>query len=440
MNSEMWVVGTLLTSIILIVFTIVKGKVHPFLALLLASFYVGTMMGMNPVKMVNAMEEGIGGTLGFLAAVIGLGTILGKMMEVSGAAERIGLTLQKCRWLSPQVTMVLVGLVCGITLFVEVGVVLLIPLAFSIARKTNTSLPTLAIPLCTALMAVHCIVPPHPAALYVTNQLGADVGSVIVYGLAVGLFASLIGGPLFLKLLGKRVPFKPVPAAFADIQARNEADLPTLGPSLFTVLLPILLMLTKTVAELNMDRSTSLYTVLEFIGNPITAMFIAAFTAYYVLGIRRRMQMEGLLNQTEQCFSSIANILLIIGAGGAFNGVLKASGLGDSLAAILSQLDMHPILLAWLVAIILHAAVGSATVAMMGATAIVSPIMVHYPDISPEIMTLAIGCTMVTDSLFWLVKQYCGATLNETLKYYTSATLLASLMALAGTFLLSYIV
>ena len=121
MNSEMWIVGTLLTSILLIVVTIVKGKVHPFLALLLASFYVGTLMGMNPLKMVNAMEEGIGGTLGFLAAVIGLGTILGKMMEVSGAAERIGLALQQCRWLSPQVTMVLVGLVCGITLFVEVG-------------------------------------------------------------------------------------------------------------------------------------------------------------------------------------------------------------------------------------------------------------------------------------------------------------------------------
>ncbi|MFS1161278.1 D-serine transporter DsdX [Aeromonas salmonicida] len=444
MNSEVWVVGTLLTSIILIVFTIVKGKVHPFLALLLASFYVGAMMGMNPVKMVNAMEEGIGGTLGFLAAVIGLGTILGKMMEVSGAAERIGLALQKCRWLSPQVIMVLVGLVCGITLFVEVGVVLLIPLAFSIARKTRTSLLTLAIPLCTALMAVHCIVPPHPAALYVTNQLGADIGSVIVYGLAVGLFASLVGGPLFLKLLGKRVPFKEVPAAFANIEARDEVTLPTLGASLFTVLLPILLMLAKTVAELNMDHASSLYTVLEFIGNPITAMFIAAFTAYYVLGIRQHMKMEGLLGKTEECFSSIANILLIIGAGGAFNGVLKASGLGDSLAIILSQLDMHPILLAWLVAIVLHAAVGSATVAMMGATAIVSPIMVHYPEISPEIMTLAIGsgaigCTMVTDSLFWLVKQYCGATLNETLKYYTTATFVASLMALAGTFLLSYI-
>ncbi len=269
--------------------------------------------------------------------------------------------------------MVLVGLVCGITLFVEVGVVLLIPLAFSIAKKTNTSLLKLAIPLCTALMAVHCVVPPHPAALFVTNKLGADVGSVIVYGLIVGLAASLIGGPLFLKLVGKRLPFKPVPAEFSSVQVRNEQDLPSLGATLFTVLLPIILMLVKTAAELYMAKDRALYTFLEFIGNPITAMFIAAFVAYYVLGIRRNMGMGTLLTKTENGFSSIANILLIIGAGGAFNGILKASGLADTLAVILSNMDMHPILLAWLVAICLHAAVGSATVAMMGATAIVAP-------------------------------------------------------------------
>ena len=221
MESQIWVVSTLLISIVLIVLTIVKLKFHPFLALLLASFFVGAMMGMGPLEMVNAIESGIGGTLGFLAAVIGLGTILGKMMEVSGAAERIGLTLQRCRGLSADVIMVLVGLICGITLFVEVGVVLLIPLAFSIAKKTNTSLLKLAIPLCTALMAVHCVVPPHPAALFVANKLGADIGTVIVYGLLVGLIASLVGGPLFLRLLGNRLPFKPVPAEFSNLDVRE---------------------------------------------------------------------------------------------------------------------------------------------------------------------------------------------------------------------------
>ncbi|QHB31531.1 D-serine transporter DsdX [Yersinia canariae] len=445
MDSQIWVVGTLLTSIIIIIFTIVKLKIHPFLALLLASFYVGLLMGMNPLEMVNSIEGGIGGTLGFLAAVIGLGTILGKMMEISGAAERIGITLQRCRWLSPDVTMVLVGLICGITLFVEVGVVLLIPLAFSIAKKTNTSLLKLAIPLCTALMAVHCVVPPHPAAMYVTNALGADIGTVIVYGLVVGLAASLIGGPLFLRLVGKRLPFKTVPPAFSEVKVRNEDELPSLGATLFTVLLPIILMLAKTAAELNMEKGTTAYLILEFIGNPITAMFIAAFVAYYTLGIRQNMGMSTLLAKTEESFSSIANILLIIGAGGAFNGILKASGLADSLAVILSNLDMHPILLAWLVALILHAAVGSATVAMMGATAIVSPILPMYPNVSPEIITLAIGSgaigfTIVTDSLFWLVKQYCGATLSETFKYYTTATFIASVIALGTTFLLSYII
>lgn len=445
MDSQIWVVGTLLSSIIIIIFTIVKLKIHPFLALLLASFYVGLLMGMNPIEMVNSIESGIGGTLGFLAAVIGLGTILGKMMEISGAAERIGITLQRCRWLSPDVTMVLVGLICGITLFVEVGVVLLIPLAFSIARKTNTSLLKLAIPLCTALMAVHCVVPPHPAAMYVTNALGADIGTVIVYGLVVGLSASLIGGPLFLRLVGNRLPFKAVPQAFSEIKVRNEDELPSLGATLFTVLLPIILMLAKTAAELNMEKGTPLYSVLSFIGNPITAMFIAAFVAYYMLGIRQNMGMSALLAKTEDGFSSIANILLIIGAGGAFNGILKASGLADTLAVILSNLDMHPILLAWLVALILHAAVGSATVAMMGATAIVAPILPMYPNVSPEIITLvigsgAIGFTIVTDSLFWLVKQYCGATLNETFKYYTTATFIASVIALGTTFLLSYII
>ncbi|EKN6178286.1 D-serine transporter DsdX [Yersinia enterocolitica] len=445
MDSQIWVVGTLLTSIIIIIFTIVKLKIHPFLALLLASFYVGLLMGMNPLEMVNSIEGGIGGTLGFLAAVIGLGTILGKMMEISGAAERIGITLQRCRWLSPDVTMVLVGLICGITLFVEVGVVLLIPLAFSIAKKNNTSLLKLAIPLCTALMAVHCVVPPHPAAMYVTNALGADIGTVIVYGLVVGLAASLIGGPLFLRIVGQRLPFKAVPQAFSEVKIRNEDELPSLGATLFTVLLPIILMLAKTAAELNMEKGTTLYLILEFIGNPITAMFIAAFVAYYTLGIRQNMGMSTLLAKTEESFSSIANILLIIGAGGAFNGILKASGLADSLAVILSNLDMHPILLAWLVALILHAAVGSATVAMMGATAIVSPILPMYPNVSPEIITLAIGSgaigfTIVTDSLFWLVKQYCGATLSETFKYYTTATFIASVIALGTTFLLSYII
>ena len=445
MNSQLWVMAVLMSSLIVIVISIVKVKLHPFLALLLASFYVGVLMAMPPFEILSAIEAGMGSTLGFLAIVIGLGSILGKMMEISGASETIGLMLHKCRLLPPQIMIVLIGLICGITLFVEVGVVLFIPFAFSIAKKTNSSLLTIVIPLCSALMAVHCIVPPHPAALFVTNALGADIGSIIFYGLVVALLASLVSGPLFLKIIKNNIPFKSVPETFSQPNNKNENELPSLLPTLTIILLPIILMLIKTATELTIDKNSIFYAVFEFIGTPITAMLIGIFVAYYVLGIRQKMRMSDLLIKTECGFSSIANILLIIGAGGAFNGVLKSSGLSDGLAGILSQLNMHPILLAWLVAIILHAAVGSATVAMMGATAIVSPMLPLYPDISPEIITLAIGsgaigCTIVTDSLFWLVKQYCGATLTEMFKYYTSSSFIASLVALGCTFLLSYIV
>ncbi len=264
MNSQPWVIGTLLTSIVLIVFTIIKLKIHPFLALLLASFYVGALMGMNPVEMVSAIERGVGGTLGFLAAVI--------------------------------------GLVCGITLFVEVGVVLLIPRVFSVVRKTNTSLLKLAIPLCVALMAVHCIVPLHLSALFMTNKLGADIDSVIVYGLIVALFSALMSSSLFQKFLGSGLPFKSVPAEFSQIKVHKEKVLPSLGMTLFPVLLPIGLMLIKPAAELNMEKGTTFYTVLESLGNPIIAMFITTFGAYYTLGTRKNMGIEYTVDENGRLF------------------------------------------------------------------------------------------------------------------------------------------
>lgn len=442
MPTPYWTGAVLLASIAIIVIAIVKCRLHPFLALLLASFFVGALTGMDPQRMATAIENGIGGTLGFLAAVIGLGSLLGKLMETSGAAERIGLALLKCRWLSTDVVMVLMGLICGITLFVEVGVVLLIPLAFSIARQTHTSLLKLTVPLCTALMAVHCVVPPHPAALFVTERLGADVGRVIMGGLLVALVASLVGGCLFLTLAGKRLPFRAVPAAFSDVTARAKQTLPSPGASLCAIFLPVALMLMKTLSQIALPAQSAAAHLLAFFGNPVTALFIAVLVAGYTLGLRRNETMTSLLGKTESGFSAVANILLIIGAGGAFNTVLKESGLAQSLAQILCGLHMHPVLLAWLVALILHAAVGSATVAMMGAAGIVGPMLPLYPGVSPEIMVIAIGsgaigCTIVTDSLFWLVKQYCGATLSETFRYYTSATLIASVAALGCTFLLS---
>lgn len=326
MESQIWVVSTLLISIVLIVLTIVKLKFHPFLALLLASFFVGAMMGMGPLEMVNAIESGIGGTLGFPG---GGDRSRHHSRQDDGGLRRGGAHRPD----APALPLAVGGCDYGAgrpdlrhypVCRSRGGAA--DPAGILHRQKTNTSLLKLAIPLCTALMAVHCVVPPHPAALFVANKLGADIGTVIVYGLLVGLIASLVGGPLFLRLLGNRLPFKPVPAEFSNLDVREESTLPSLGATLFTVLLPIGLMLVKTVAELNMAKGGTLYTVLEFIGNPTTAMFIAVFVAYYMLGIRRQMGMGVLLTHTENGFGSIANILLIIGAGGAFNAILKSSG------------------------------------------------------------------------------------------------------------------
>ena len=297
--------ATLLVSIVLIVLTIVKLKFHPFLALLLASFFVGAMMGMSPLDMVNAIESGIGGTLGFLAAVIGLGTILGKTTGGfrRGRAHR-DRPAQRCRWLSARRDYGAGGPDLRHYAVRGSGRCPADPAGVFHRQKTHTSLLKLAIPLRTVLMAVHCVVPPHPAALFVTYKLGADVGTVIVYGLMVGLMASLVGGPLFLKLLGNRCLFKPVPAEFSDLKVREEHTLPSLGATLLTVLLPIALMLVKTIAELNMAKDGTLYTLLEFIGNPITAMFIAVFVAYYLLGIRQHMGMGAMLTHTEHGFGA----------------------------------------------------------------------------------------------------------------------------------------
>ncbi|VTR24008.1 DsdX permease [Serratia fonticola] len=209
--------------------------------------------------------------------------------------------------------MVLVGLVCGITLFVEVGVVLLIPLAFSIAKKNQYLLAEAGDPAVYRIDGRALCGSSTSGGAVCHQQVGCrcGLGDCVWFDCRAGRFADW--WPLFLKLVGKRLPFKPVPAEFSSVQVRNEQDLPSLGATLFTVLLPIILMLVKTAAELYMAKDSALYTFLEFIGNPITAMFIAAFVAYYVLGIRRNMGMGTLLTKTENGFSSIANILLIIG-------------------------------------------------------------------------------------------------------------------------------
>jgi len=438
MGSVTAMISVLILAILLIVFLILKVRIHAFVALIIACMFVGFSMGMPLAKIGTSIEAGMGGTLGFLATVLGLGTILGKMLEVSGGAERLARTLidtlgkQRAHW-----AMMVVGFIAGIPVFFQVGFVLLIPLVFSIALETGMSVAMIGLPLVIALQTVHSIVPPHPAAMAISVLMGADVGKVIMYGLLIGLPGAIIAGPIFASYLPKGAITSKLPAHLVKTE-RLVGDLPSFGITLFTVLLPLLIMVCKTIVELNFPKDAAFMPIINFLGNPITALLISVFFAYWTLGLARGLDMKQILAYTDACFGPVAGILLIIGAGGAFNRVLIDSGLGVALGKVLIGLDFNPIVMAWIVSLIMRASVGSATVAMITSAGIIIPVLASYPGLDPALVCVAIGTgamglSHVNDSGFWIVKEYFGFSLPEMFKSYTVAITLASIIGLLGT-------
>ncbi len=432
----------LFLSIVLLIFLILKLKIHPFISLVLAGIFIGLATGMPLMDIVTSIETGVGGTLGSLAVVIGFGTILGKMLEISGGAERLARTMlnalgeKRAPWV-----MSLIGLIAGIPVFFEVGFVLLFPIIFIVARQAKMSLLKIGIPLAISLMVVHAMVPPHPAAFAITEMLGADVGKVILYSLLIGAPTTIIAGPIFAKFIGQGARTE----AFHEVEVKAptpDEKLPRFGITLLTILLPLFIMVGKTAGDLYVAEGSFLYDLVRFLGNPIIALLISVFVAYYTLGLSRGFKMKELLAHTEDGFKSIASILLIIGAGGAYNALLVDSGLGTELSTIMQSLNMNPIILAWLIGAILHLAIGSVTVAMLSAAGIIGPLLAVYPTLSPEIAVLAIGAGAigwchVNDSAFWLVKEYLGLSLTDAFKSFTAATVIASVVALGGVLLLA---
>lgn len=442
MQSGAMMMLVLFLSIVILIFLILKLKVHPFISLVLAGIFIGIATGMPLTDVVNSIEEGVGGTLGSLAVVIGFGTILGKMLEISGGAERLARTMlsamgeKRAPWV-----MSLIGVIAGIPVFFEVGFVLLFPIVFIVAKQAKMSLLRVGIPLAISLMVVHAMIPPHPAAFAITEMLGADVGKVILYALLIGTPTAIIAGPIFAKFISRKLKSE----ESTEIEVKEptpEEKLPGFGITLFTILLPLFIMVGKTVGDLYLAEGSFAYNLVTFLGNPMIALLISVFVAYYLLGLSRGMKMKELLSHTEEGFKSIASILLIIGGGGAYNAFLVNSGLGTELSNIMQTLNMNPIILAWLVAAILHLAIGSVTVAMISAAGIIGPLLVVYPTLSPEIAVLAIGAGAigwchVNDSAFWLVKEYLGLSLPDAFKSFTAATVLASVVALGGVLLLA---
>lgn len=446
MTSDTRLLLFALGAVVLLIALIARLKLHPLIALTVVSLGMGAAAGMPPATAVKAFQDGVGTALGFIAIVVGLGTMLGKVMAESGAAARIATTLmawfgeRRVHW-----ALMIVAFILGIPVFFQVGFVLLVPLVFTIARRTGLSLIKLGLPLVAGLSVVHGMLPPHPAAMLALGAFKADIGRTILYGLLVGLPTAALAGPIYGTWIARRIA---LPANNPLAIQLSESDaalsrLPGFGISLFTVLVPVFLMILATAADALVGDSPA-RAVMRFVGNPIVALLLALLFSFLSLTRARRFTREQLLKFCNDCLAPTATILLVIGAGAGFNQVLVASGVGRAVAAIARDAHTSPLLLAWVVAALIRVATGSATVAMTTAAGIVAPIAV-VTGTRPELLVLATGAgslvlSHVNDAGFWLVKEFFDMTVQQTLKTWTVAETIIGVAGLVLTLLLSLVV
>ena len=437
LSHETFLLWDALIAIIGLILLITKFRVHPFIALTLAAGFLGLTSGMPVDKVMKSFQDGFGGVLGFVGIVLGLGTMLGKMMAESGGADQIARTLiralgqERVHW-----AMMFAAFLVGIPLFFEIGFVLLIPLVFIVAKRTGISIVKIGMPLLAGLSVVHGLVPPHPGPLLAIGIFGADIGKTIFYGLLVGLPTAMIAGPIFGSFISKYVPGSPSQELMDQLAHEPEGrDLPGFGITLVTVLLPVFLMLLKTFADVAFDDKHLFRLWMDFIGHPITALLAALLLATYTFGYARGFNSKQVLKFLDASLAPTAAIILIIGAGGGFKQMLVASGVGDAIGHLAVQTQFSPILLAWVVAGLIRIATGSATVATITGAGIVAPLVNLVPGVNKELLVLATGAgslilSHVNDAGFWLVKQYFNMTVVETFKTWTVLETLISVVGI----------
>ena len=434
-----------LASVIGLILLIAVFKLNPFISLLLASLGLAVAARMPLHTVVHSFEAGLGGTLGHIAVVVALGTMLGKMMAESGGADQIAYTLirffgeKHIHW-----AMVVIGLIVGLPAFFEVGFVLLIPIAFTVARRTRTSLVLVGLPMVAGLSVVHGLVPPHPAAMLAVTIFHADIGRTIFYALLIGIPTAAIAGPIYAKLIAPHIQLpeeNPMAAQFVD--HGSERSLPSFWLTLLTILLPVILMLIGSLANAVTRPNTTLNAGLTFIGNDDIALLIGALFSFFTLGKMRGFTRDTILRFTNESLAPTAMITLLVGAGGGFGRILQDSGVSH--AVILVALHSHiPLLfLAWLLAAMMRLATGSSTVAMSTAATIVAPIALHSPHVQPELLAIATGAgslifSHVNDGGFWLVKEYFNMSVIDTIKTWSVCETIISVVALLLTVVVSF--
>ncbi|WP_034302381.1 GntP family permease [Herbaspirillum sp. RV1423] len=434
-------------AILVLIVMITRLRIHPFIALIITSGFLGLISGMPLPKIVKSFQDGFGGVLGFVGIVLGLGTMLGKMMAESGGADQIAQTLvrafgkQRVHW-----AMMIGAFLVGIPLFFEIGFVLLIPLVFIVARRSGVPLFKIGMPMLASLSVMHGLVPPHPGPLLAIGVFGADIGKTIFYGLIVGLPTVIIAGPMFGAFIAKYVDIKPSEELMEQLAREPQArNLPGFGITLVTVLSPVFLMLLKTFVDVALPDGSAMRDLMDFIGNPIVALLAALLLSLYTFGMARGFTRQQVLKFVDQSLAPTAAIVLIIGAGGGFKQMLVNSGVGTAIGQLAVHAQVSPLLLAWFVAGVIRVATGSATVATITGAGIVAPLVTLIPGTNRELLVLATGAgslilSHVNDAGFWLVKEYFNMSVGETFKTWTAMETIISVVAIVFIMLLNLVV
>ncbi|MCL6573369.1 MAG: gluconate:H+ symporter, partial [Bacillus sp. (in: Bacteria)] len=392
-------------------------KLNTFISLIIVSFGVALALGMPLDEIVTAIEAGLGGTLGHLALIFGLGAMLGKLIADSGGAQRIAMTLvDKFGEKNIQWAVVVASFIIGVALFFEVGLVLLIPIVFAISKQLKVSILYLGIPMVSALSVTHGFLPPHPGPTVIAGEYGANLGEVLLYGFIIAIPTVIIAGPLFTKLAKRLVPesFKKTGniASLGEQKVFKLEDTPGFGISVFTAMLPVILMSIATVITLLQKtmgfEDNRALEIIRFIGGASTAMLISLLVAVYTMGLARKIPIKTVMESCTIAITHIGMMLLIIGGGGAFKQVLINGGVGDYVAELFNGTSLSPILLAWIIAAILRISLGSATVAALTTAGLVIP-MLGQSDVNLALVVLATGAgsliaSHVNDAGFWMFK------------------------------------
>jgi gluconate transporter len=421
-------------AIALLFLLILRVKLHAFLVLVICSMAMGLAAGMPPDKVLRSIQAGFGDALGFITVVVGLGAMIGAYLEYSGGGrvladwllERFG--KERAGW-----AMLAACFLVGLPIFFEVGFIIMVPLVWSLARESKRSLLYYGMPMAGALTIAHGLVPPHPAPAAAAQLLGADLGRSILYSIALSIPMAVVSGMGYGNWIAKRM-YVPLPEIAAHSPAKEgKIAPPAVGTVVFLLLLPVVLIFGATVASLH---DVPLRGVAVFVGHPFSALLITALLALWLFGTRRGLTRDKAMSMAADCLAPMGALLCIMGGGGAFKQIIVDSGVGTVMGRLLVSWPISPLIVVFVIALAMRIAMGSATVAIITTAGIVAPMVKGLPGYSPEMIMLALCCggtgpSHVNDSGFWIVNQYFGMSVAQTMKSWTVMKVISGFVGLA---------